>query len=83
MADVATHLFDGLRSNISFVSCKSLNAIFWRREKLREILNLDESTQVEYKHFKTAIRDGILRLLIALYISRNLFLFGRNIEIVA
>lgn len=27
-------------------------------EKLREILNLDESTQVEYKHFKSAIKDG-------------------------
>lgn len=27
-------------------------------EKLKEILNLDESTQVEYKHFKSAIRDG-------------------------
>lgn len=27
-------------------------------EKLRDILNLDESTQVEYKHFKTAMRDG-------------------------
>lgn len=27
-------------------------------DKLREILNLDESTQVEYKYFKSAIRDG-------------------------
>jgi translation initiation factor 4E len=27
-------------------------------DKLREILNLDESTQVEYKPFKSAIRDG-------------------------
>jgi len=27
-------------------------------EKLREILNLDESTQVEYKHFESAMRDG-------------------------
>jgi len=27
-------------------------------DKLREILNLDESTQVEYKPFKSAMRDG-------------------------
>jgi len=27
-------------------------------EKLREILNLDESTQVEYKYFKASIKDG-------------------------
>jgi len=27
-------------------------------EKLKEILNLDESTLVEYKFFKSAIRDG-------------------------
>lgn len=27
-------------------------------EKLREILNLDESTQVEYKQFKVAMKDG-------------------------
>lgn len=27
-------------------------------EKLKEILNLDESTQVEYKHFSSAMRDG-------------------------
>lgn len=27
-------------------------------EKLREILNLDESTQIEYKSFKSAIKDG-------------------------
>lgn len=27
-------------------------------EKLRDILNLDESTQVEYKHFSSAMRDG-------------------------
>lgn len=27
-------------------------------ERLREILNLDESTQVEYKSFKLAIKDG-------------------------
>jgi len=27
-------------------------------EKLKELLNLDESTLVEYKFFKSAIRDG-------------------------
>jgi len=27
-------------------------------ERLKEILNLDESTQVEYKYFRNAIRDG-------------------------
>jgi len=27
-------------------------------EKLREILNLDESTQIEYKPFKAAMKDG-------------------------
>jgi translation initiation factor 4E len=27
-------------------------------EKLKEILNLDESTRIEYKYFKLAIQDG-------------------------
>ena len=41
-----------------------------RRERLKEILNLDDSTQVEYKHFSMSIVDG------STYRNAKAYVFG-------